>query len=268
MATVFCRLRSLAPLAVGLALCTGPRAVNAQDLIEPEYETLLDEVNVSGDVFLGIMTGKPETEVRPDGPAMHMYVWIPEERVADTTARLCVRVQSIDGLYEAALRVPHTYLRNVPDNEKPGSAYDLAYKTKYNDSFGVRHANEVAIHAFWSADCEAPRDSDPRLVAAWERESADPNAVWLLLNNPEGRALLVPGAEDEGQRCRSLEAVDRTLIAYDKVCEAVLTDSATRLEVHRWDGIEFQDTKTINLERPVAASAKPAETASPPDSSP
>ncbi len=266
MATMFCALRSLAPLAVGLALCTGPRAVNAQDLIEPEYETLLDEVNVSGNVFLGIMTGKPETEVRPDGPVMHVYVWIPEERVADTTARLCVRVQSIDGLYVAALSVSVDTLKQLEEQDKPGR-YHLAYKTKYNDSFGVRHANEVAIHAFWSADCEAPGASDPRLVAAWDRTSVYPDTIWLLLNNPEGRALLVPGAEDEGQRCRSLEAVDRTLIAYDKMCEAVLTDSATRLEVHRWDGIEFQDIKTINLERPVDH-AEPAWTASPPDSSP
>ncbi|MEE8572925.1 MAG: alpha/beta hydrolase [Gemmatimonadota bacterium] len=264
MATVFFAVRSLAPLAVGLALCTGPRAVNAQDLIEPEYETLLDEVNVSGDVFLGIMTGNPETEIRPDGSVMNMYVWIPE-KLLTPKGDLCVRVQSIDGLYEAALRVPHTYLRNVPDNEKPGSAYHLAYRTQV-DGFGVRHAKEVAIHAFWSPNCEAPGDSDPRLVAAWDRESADPNAVRLLYNNPEGRAVLVAGPEDEGQRCRSLEAVDP--IAYDKVCEAVLTDSATRLEVHRWDGIEYQDTKTINLERPIAASAKPVETPSPPDSSP
>jgi len=32
MTTVFFAVRSLAPLAVGLALCTGPRAVNAQTL--------------------------------------------------------------------------------------------------------------------------------------------------------------------------------------------------------------------------------------------
>ena len=259
MATVLCALRSLAPLAVGLALCTGPRAVNAQDLIEPEYETLLDEVNVSGDVFLGIMTGKSETEVRPDGPVMHVYVWIPEERVADSTARaLCVRIQSIDGLYEAALSVSADTLKKLEEKDKPGR-YHLAYETRYKNEFGVRHANEVAIHAFWSENCEAPGDSV--LVATWDRASAYPHTIWLLLNNPEGRALLGE------QRCRSLEAVDRTLIAYDKVCEAVLTDSTTQLKVHRWDGIEFQAIKTINLERPVDH-AEPAWTASPPDSSP
>ncbi len=242
MATVFCRLCSLAPLAVGLALCTGPRAVNAQVPISPEYENLRREVDVSGDVFLGIMTGKLETEVRPVGSEMHVYVWIPEKLVADTPAcPLYIRVQSIDGLYEAVLRVTS----GDQLKKEPNGAYKLAYTTKYNDSFGVRQANEVALHAFWSKNCEAPEPDDPRLVATWDSAGTYPNTVWLLLNNPEGRAL--QGEE----RCRSLEAIDRTLVSYDKVCEAVLNGSPDTLMVGRWDGIEFQGYESIIVHRPA-----------------
>ncbi len=206
----------------------------------PLYEEFLEEVNVSGQTWRGVMFGELEREIRPG----RFTVWLPNESELGNARTLCVDILSLDGLYRARYTWKYEELEKLGF----GKIHSLSIETRHEDRLQGMKAGELALRAVLNGDCD--RDGSIVLLAGWQDNPnmSDSLEVAVLVNNPEGRAFVTrSGHKPSG--CVNLDGATSSLVAYDKVCRFKVQKSMNSqpFTVERWDGLDRQDPVRLSL---------------------
>lgn len=186
-----------------------PHAVWAQEILPvSHFEEILreadDPIPVSGDVRMGVQLDEVSSNVDPDS----LTVFLPQ----GNWKNLCVRINSIDGRYEAMLAY-------TIDNIDSGEKYKLKYPTQYPGELMKYTPKELAIYAELKDACEA--ETQQITIASWQPDNAL-TKLTLLLNTGKDNIVKIKVPPLQGEqshivRCHIIET-DKTALTYNFEC--------------------------------------------------
>ena len=182
---------------------------NIPDIILNNLRLLQDQEFITEDDFLNAVrqqigeehTGWYREQILNYAVSLNLpTVFLPQRNLR----KLCVRIKSIDGRYEADMEYD---IHNIPLGEK----YRLEYPTEYPEALNSYNSKELAIYAEVKDVCEG--GTQDIVIASWEPDS-QLKEITILLNTDRNYIvkLKVPALKGE---------------AHIKMCHRINTEQAT-----------------------------------------
>ena len=193
---------------------------------EGAKETFVREVNSFGTTRVGVVSGDPTASLSVGQDSLRLFVRFPAKLAA---GKLCVRVVSVDGTYEAQLTIPHA---DLPTGSGPTA---VVFPSKYTKELAGRRAADLAIEAMIAEQCE--QRNGQVLVAGWQEQVSDRDFYVLVNSGGSGilTTLVARFAGDSIARFNCEDVQSPRALSFDKRCRVTLPDGTppTKLEIQR-----------------------------------